>query len=104
MFKVTSNMYDKWFYYAWTKHHLERFIAVAADKATTMGHIKRDELSKAEVLIPNKTDYNRIGSLLHPIYDLILSNRIENRKLAETRDALLPKLMSGEIDVSAIDL
>ena len=69
-----------------------------------MGHIKRDELSKAEVLIPNKTDYNRIGSLLHPIYDLILSNRIENRKLAETRDALLPKLMSGEIDVSAIDL
>ena len=104
LFKVTSNMYDKWFYYAWTKHHLERFIAVAADKATTMGHIKRDELSKAEVLIPNKTDYNRIGSLLHPIYDLILSNRIENRKLAETRDALLPKLMSGEIDVSAIDL
>ena len=103
LFKVTSNMYDKWFYYAWTKHHLERFIAVAADKATTMGHIKRAELSKAEVLIPNKTDYNRIGSLLHPIYDLIISNRIENRKLAEIRDALLPKLMSGEIDISEVD-
>lgn len=103
LFKVTSNKYDKWFYYAWTKHHLDRFIAVAADKATTMGHIKRDELSKAEVLIPNKADYKRIGALLQPIYDLIITNRIENKKLAETGDTLLPKLMSGEIDISEVD-
>lgn len=104
LFKVTSNNYDKWFYYAWTKHHLDRFIAVAADKATTMGHIKRDELAKAEVLIPNEADYNRIGTLLQPIFDLIIANRIENKKLAETRDALLPKLMSGELDVCDIKL
>ena len=103
LFKVTSNKYDKWFYYAWTKHHLDRFIAVAADKATTMGHIKRDELSKAEVFIPNEADYNRIGAMLQPIYDLIIANRIENQKLAETRDTLLPKLMSGEIDISEVD-
>ena len=69
-----------------------------------MGHIKRDELAKAEVLIPNKADYNRIGALLQPIYDSIISNRIENKKLAEARDALLPKLMSGEIDVSDIEI
>ena len=103
LFKVTSNKYDKWFYYAWTKHHLNRFIAVAADKATTMGHIKRDELSKAEVLIPNEADYKRIGALLQPIYDLIIANRIENKKLAETRDTLLPKLMSGGIDISEVE-
>lgn len=104
LFKVTSSKYDKWFYYAWTKHHLERFIAVAADKATTMGHIKRDELAKAEVLIPAEDDYKRIGDLLQPIYDLIIANQIENKRLSETRDALLPKLMSGEIDVSAIQV
>ena len=103
LFKVSSSNYDKWFYYAWTKHHLDRFIAVAADKATTMGHIKRDELAKAEVLIPNEADYKRIGALLQPIYDLIISNRIENKKLAEARDSLLPKLMSGEIDMSEVD-
>ena len=103
LFKVSSSKYDKWFYYAWTKHHLDRFIAVAADKATTMGHIKRDELAKAEVLIPNEKDYNRIGALLQPIFDLIITNRIENKKLAETRDSLLPKLMSGEIDMSEVD-
>ena len=103
LFKVTSNKYNKWFYYAWTKHHLDRFIAVAADKATTMGHIKRDELAKAKVLIPNEADYQRIGALLQPIYDLIISNRIENKKLSSLRDTLLPKLISGELDVSNID-
>lgn len=103
LFKVTSYKYNKWFYYAWTKHHLDRFIAVAADKATTMGHIKRDELAKAKVLIPNEADYQRIGALLQPIYDLIISNRIENNKLSSLRDTLLPKLISGEIDVSNID-
>lgn len=104
LFKVTSQKYDKWFYYAWTKHYLDRFIAVAADKATTMGHIKREELAKAEILIPNNADYSRIGSLLQPIYDLIITNRIENKKLAEIRDSLLPKLLCGEIDVSELDL
>lgn len=104
LFKVTSNKYHKWFYYVWTKHHLNRFIAIATDKATTMGHIKRDELSKSEVLIPDEANYKRIGSLLQPIYDLIISNRIENKKLAEIRDILLPKLMSGELDVSNFHL
>ena len=104
LFKVTSAKYDKWFYYAWTKHHLDRFIAVAADKATTMGHIKRDELAKATVLIPAEADYKRIRELIQPVYDLIIANRIENKRLAEIRDILLPKLMSGEIDVSNIQL
>jgi len=37
---------------------------------------------------------------LQPMYDLIISNRIENRKLAALRDTILPQLMSGELDVS----
>ena len=104
LFKVTSDKYDKWFYYAWTKHHLEHFITVATDKATTMGHIKRDELEKAKVIIPNPTDYKRIGLLLQPIYEFIIKNRIENKKLILLRNTILPKLISGEIDVSEIDI
>lgn len=104
LFKVTSNNYDKWFYYLWTAHHLDRFIAVAADKATTMGHIKREELEKAEVIIPSKCDYKRISTLIKPLFDLIISNRIENRKLTALRNTLLPKIMSGEIDAANIQL
>lgn len=100
LFKVTSEKYPKWFYYAWTAHHLARFVAIAADKATTMGHIKREELAKAEVAIPDAASMERIGGILRPMYDLIISNRIENRKLAALRDTILPQLMSGEMDVS----
>lgn len=104
LFKVTSSKYDKWFYYAWTKHHLNKFIALASAMATTMGHIKRGELANSEVLIPNDEDYAYIGSAIQPIYNLLITNRIENVKLANLRDELLPKLMSGELDVLDIDL
>ena len=104
LFKVTSSSYDKWFYYAWTNHHLQKFAAIAADMATTMGHIKREELAKAEVLIPPHSDYDRIGGMLTPLYDLVIANHIENRELASLRDELLPQLMSGHLDVSEVPL
>lgn len=104
LFKVTSEKYDKWFYYMWTKYHLEKFIAIATDMATTMGHIKRNELEKAEVYIPNSKDYQTVNERIKPLIDLIITNRIENTRLSALRDTLLPKLMNGEIDVSAVKI
>ena len=95
LFKVTSQTYEKWFYYLWTKHHLDRFIFLAADKATTMGHIKREELDKAEIIIPDDKTYQQLTSVIKPIIDEIINNRIENRKLSQIRDELLPKLMNN---------
>ena len=102
LFKVTSQKYDKWFYYSWTNYHLQEFAAIAADMATTMGHIKRRDLNAAKVLIPSHDDYMRIDAILKPLYDLVIANRIENRKLASLRDELLPQLLSGNIDVSEV--
>lgn len=99
LFKVTSKNYDKWFYYLWTKHHLDKFIFLAADKATTMGHIKREELDKAEVVIPDFLVYNKLNNILQPMIEQIITTRVENRKLSYLRDILLPKLMNGEIEV-----
>lgn len=104
LFKVSSEKYDKWFYYFWTKHHLDTFIAIAADKATTMGHIKREDLDKSEVLIPDNKTYKQLNSILSPLINLIIKNRVENRQLTQLRDTLLPKLMSGEIDVSKVEI
>ena len=104
LFKVISKNYDKWFYYAWTKYHLNEFIGIAKDKATTMGHIKREHLKNALVLIPDKDDYEEIGDMMRPLYDSIISNRITNMRLGDLRDSILPKLMSGEIDVSKIKI
>lgn len=102
LFKVTSQNYDKWFYYAWTKHHLKRFKAIAADMATTMGHIRREELSKSEVLIPPTEKYNRLTDMLEPMYNLIITNRRENKKLEALRDTIMPQVFSGELDIGAL--
>ena len=104
LFKVTSGVYPSWFYYAWTKHHLARFTMLAKDRATTMGHIKRSALEESEVLLPSKKKLAMQTKHMQPIIDQVIANKIEIRKLAALRDALLPKLMSGEIDVSKIDL
>ena len=90
--------------YAWTQHHLASFIKIAADKATTMGHITRDHLGDALVWIPDLLTMNQLGDLLSSVYDLLISCRLENRSLSSMRDTLLPKLMSGEIDVEKVEV
>ena len=104
LFKVTSEQYPSWLYYAWTKYHLARFIALAKDRATTMGHIKRSALAESEVLLPSASILAQQTATMQPIVEQIVRNMIENHKLAELRDTLLPKLMSGEIDVSKVNL
>ena len=99
LFKVTSAKFDKWFYYSWTKHYQDYFAAIAAGRATTMGHIKRDELTRAKVSIPSETDYQRIGAILDPIYRQIVANRIQNNRLASLRDSLLPRLLNGYLEL-----
>ncbi len=56
------------------------------------------------VLIPNETQLRTFSEQLTPIVDKLRDTFIENSELATLRDALLPKLMSGEIDVSDVDL
>lgn len=99
LFRVTSDKYDKWFYYMWTLKHLERFRAIAKDKVTTMGHIKRSHLSESKVLIPKDSDMRTLSDIMNPIFKQIIEISLQNGNLKAIRDALLPKLMSGEIRV-----
>ena len=100
LFKVTSSQTPQWFYYLWTKHHLSEFIKIAESKATTMGHIQRQHLSDAKVVIP--VALPRFSSVFEPIVSKKIDNRIENVELTTLRDTLLPKLISGELEVSQI--
>lgn len=99
LFKVTSNDYPKWFYYYWTKHHLQEFIHIAKDKAVTMGHIKRGHLEEAMVAIPDNDSMEKAHELFEPILSKMISLRLESSRLSLLRDTLLPRLMSGEIEV-----
>lgn len=104
LFKVTSEASPSWFYYEWTKRHMRRFISLAKDRATTMGHIKRSALKDSEVLIPSETEMIDLTEQMQPFVDEMIGLKVQSRKLGELRNALLPKLMSGEIDVSQIEL
>ena len=98
LFKVTSNHFPKWFYYYWIKLHLPYFRSIAEGKATTMGHIQRHHLSQAlvhsEINILNKS-----GFIISPIFNKLIINNSEIQKISKLRDTLLPKLMSGEINI-----
>lgn len=97
LFKVTSATYPKWFYYLWTRHHLEHFRQVAASKATTMGHIQRAHLSAAKVVAPSTSVLNAANEALQPIVERIIETALQAQSLALLRDALLPRLISGQL-------
>jgi Type I restriction modification DNA specificity domain. len=99
LFKVTSDNYPTWFYTHWIYEHLENFRHIAASKATTMGHIQRVHLTAAKVICPQTNLMNFMSELVAPLLDKAIKNSIESRTLAELRDRLLPKLMSGQIRV-----
>ena len=65
--------------------------------------IRMRDLKAFEFILPTKDDKYRLDSLLNPIIADIKSNEKEIRNLTKLRDTLLPKLMSGEIDVSKIN-
>jgi len=99
LFKVTSEEFPKWFYFHWVLRHLDGFRNIAADKATTMGHIRRHHLSEAICLVPDADSLENMGRVLEPLFDRQVLCELEARTLAEVRDALLPKLISGELRV-----
>ena len=71
-------------------------------KGTAQANLSPVETLKLEM--PYNKSFFEISQKLKPAFDLILANTIESKRLTVLRDALLPKLMSGEIDVSKIDL
>lgn len=99
LFKVTSATLPKWFMYGAVRHHLPEFQAIAASKATTMGHIQRHHLTNARIAVPTSAAFAKADLLLGPLHDRLLANAIESKTLAATRDLLLPRLLSGELRV-----
>jgi type I restriction enzyme S subunit len=99
LFKVTSQDYPKWLYYLWIDQHLEDFRHIAAGKATTMGHIQRHHLSDAKVVVPRPDLLRAMDRCFGAVVEAIPRLRVQSRTLAALRDALLPKLLSGDVRV-----
>ena len=72
--------------------------------STGQTELPRDRVKAMELLLPDNDTLDRFNALIAPMAAAIVANQEENNRLAALRDAILPKLMSGEIDASGIQL
>lgn len=82
----------------------EREIEALHTGSTGQTELPRERVKAMELPLPDNDTLARFNAVIAPIVSLIITNQQENVRLASIRDALLPKLMSGEIDVSDIRL
>ena len=82
----------------------EREIEALHTGSTGQTELPRERVKAMELRLPDNDTLARFNVVIAPIVSLIITNQQENVRLSSIRDALLPKLMSGEIDVSDIQL
>ena len=88
----------------YTMFALRSQLDVFNGEGTVFGSINRDALNAIPIDIPPVTEIDQFEAVAHPMDELIRANYEENCRIEAIRDSLLPKLMSGEIDVSAVKL
>lgn len=71
---------------------------------STIVNLNKTQFGKMEVMIPSLSVMADFDEIVEPMFNAILSNQIENIRLSDLRDSLLPKLMSGELDVSDLEI
>ena len=100
LFKVTSEHVPKWFYLNCIESHLMEFQGIASDKATTMGHIKRQHLHEAKCTVPPQSQFSEATEIFDDLLSRRISIHLESSALSLLRETLLPTLVSGTMRVS----
>lgn len=100
IFKVSSYHCPAWFVYYWLIEHLDEFRLIAADKATTMGHIQRKHLSKATINLPNQDLLQQISKVLDSIFQRAFICNRESRDLENIRYGVSEFLLNN---IHAVD-
>lgn len=67
-------------------------------------NLSSSEIKASQTVLPSEEVNNAFSEITLPIFEIIINNQLENQRLAQLRDTLLPKLMSGELDVSDIEI
>ncbi len=83
---------------------IEKMQQLAEQSTSTFPSIKPSDLGACQIPCPKGESSDVFTDTLKSLFSLIAANFLENNSLGAMRDALLPKLMSGEIDVSAVQL
>lgn len=95
---------DTFFFYYYLKNPIFKLFAENASSGTTVLHLSKKAVDNFNIVYPIKKHIDRFNDYVFPIIKKQRNLLTQNTKLAELRDALLPKLMAGEIDVSNIKI
>ena len=98
LFKVTPKGCPKWFVQIQIEKHIEDWNRLISAKATSMGHIKREDLENAKVVIPSIDTMRKIDEQMSPIFHAKYLKQQENRKLTELQSLLLAKMGKKKYD------
>ena len=92
--------------YLFSTLYTDKFFAfmVAGSKGTKMPRGDKQQIMTYPVILPAENELEEFNAIAFPVLEQLNSYKAENKRLSALRDALLPKLMSGELDVSDIDL
>ena len=101
--RTNNKMPSQYFLYLLLRldENREKLFTMASSKAAQPG-LNQNEVKALQILIPNVKLIAKFNNEVEPLFKQIANNALENRRLAELRDTLLPKLMSGELSVSDI--
>lgn len=91
-------------FYEYTFQILQRIDYRAMNRGSTQPLITQGDMNKVPILIPDNETLLKFETLVGQLMKQYQVNLLENDKLAELREALLPRLMSGELDVSDLDI
>lgn len=83
---------------------LQKQLEIFNGEGTVFGAINKDSLNSLPITIPSLTDIVQFEHIVSSLDNIIRNNFLENTRLAELRDTLLPKLMSGEINVDDVKI
>ena len=91
--------------YLFSTLYTDKFFAfmVAGSKGTKMPRGDKQHIMTYPIVLPTENELEEFNAIAFPVIEQINSNKVENKRLSALRDALLPKLLSGEIDISTID-
>jgi type I restriction enzyme S subunit len=84
------------------KHNIEDIISRASGGAQQ--HINKEVINAYPIIIPPKTIVDNFNEFVRPIFDLVRALALKNSVLRQARDLLLPRLISGELDLSDLDI
>ena len=92
------------FLYIWFKWSLGQGLIQGIKSGSAQPKFNKTDFKNLPIILPPSELLQKFNSTVSPIFEMIERNDNENRKLSSLRDSILPKLMSGEIDVSEVEV